>query len=71
MAGRYVLMNLLGKGGFSEVNILIWHGFLYKYNAQVYKAYDLVELRTVALKIHELNTQWTEEKKVFLHMLLF
>jgi hypothetical protein len=31
----------------------------------VYKAYDLVELRTVALKIHELNSQWSEEKKVF------
>jgi hypothetical protein len=31
---------------------------------QVYKAYDLVELRTVALKIHELNAQWSEEKKV-------
>ena len=31
---------------------------------QVYKAYDLVELRTVALKIHELNSQWSEEKKV-------
>ena len=30
---------------------------------QVYKAYDLVELRTVALKIHELNSQWSEEKK--------
>ena len=36
---------------------------------QVYKAYDLVELRTVALKIHELNAQWSEEKKVPCKML--
>jgi tousled-like kinase len=67
MAGRYVLMHLLGKGGFSEAcksfvsgrfHIVDWQ--------QVYKAYDLFELRTVALKIHELNSQWSEEKKVYL-----
>ncbi|KAL5575136.1 hypothetical protein UlMin_016835 [Ulmus minor] len=44
---RYALLNLLGKGGFSEV----------------YKAYDLVEHRYVACKIHGLNAQWSEEKK--------
>lgn len=44
---RYVLMNLLGKGGFSEV----------------YKAFDLLELREVACKIHQLNTLWTDRKK--------
>ncbi|XP_074289716.1 serine/threonine-protein kinase TOUSLED [Silene latifolia] len=44
---RYALLNLLGKGGFSEV----------------YKAYDLVEHRYVACKLHGLNPQWSEEKK--------
>ncbi|KAK4763373.1 hypothetical protein SAY86_009141 [Trapa natans] len=44
---RYALLNLLGKGGFSEV----------------YKAYDLVEHRYVACKFHGLNAQWSEEKK--------
>ncbi|RWR85434.1 Protein kinase domain-containing protein [Cinnamomum micranthum f. kanehirae] len=44
---RYALLNLLGKGGFSEV----------------YKAYDLVEHRYVACKLHSLNAQWSEEKK--------
>lgn len=44
---RYALLNLLGKGGFSEV----------------YKAFDLVEYRFVACKLHGLNPQWSEEKK--------
>ncbi|KAL4200387.1 hypothetical protein AMTRI_Chr03g149400 [Amborella trichopoda] len=44
---RYALLNLLGRGGFSEV----------------YKAYDLVEYRYVACKLHGLNAQWSEEKK--------
>ncbi|XP_068635582.1 serine/threonine-protein kinase TOUSLED-like isoform X3 [Aristolochia californica] len=44
---RYALLNLLGKGGFSEV----------------YKAYDLVDNRYVACKLHGLNAQWSEEKK--------
>ncbi|KAK4279200.1 hypothetical protein QN277_016941 [Acacia crassicarpa] len=44
---RYALLNLLGKGGFSEV----------------YKAFDLVEHRYVACKLHGLNAQWSEEKK--------
>ncbi|KAH7300249.1 hypothetical protein KP509_24G053200 [Ceratopteris richardii] len=44
---RYSLLNLLGKGGFSEV----------------YKAYDLIENRYVACKLHSLNGQWSEEKK--------
>ncbi|KAL2973401.1 hypothetical protein AAZX31_14G043300 [Glycine max] len=45
---RYALLNLLGKGGFSEV---------YK------QAFDLVEHRYVACKLHGLNAQWSEEKK--------
>ncbi|PQQ14043.1 serine/threonine-protein kinase TOUSLED [Prunus yedoensis var. nudiflora] len=44
---RFALLNLLGKGGFSEV----------------YKAFDLVEHRYVACKLHGLNAQWSEEKK--------
>jgi len=45
--GRYLLLNLLGKGGFSEV----------------YKAYDSEEQLMVAIKIHQLNQDWTEQKK--------
>ncbi|CAM8878972.1 unnamed protein product [Rhodiola kirilowii] len=44
---RYALLNLLGKGGFSEV----------------YKAFDLAEHRFVACKLHGLNAHWSEEKK--------
>lgn len=44
---RYLLQQMLGRGGFSEV----------------WKAFDLVELREVAVKIHHLNPQWQEEKK--------
>ncbi|XP_076899146.1 serine/threonine-protein kinase TOUSLED-like isoform X1 [Bidens hawaiensis] len=44
---RYALLNLLGKGGFSEV----------------YKAFDLVEYRYVACKLHGLNANWSEDKK--------
>mmetsp|Transcript_13800 Transcript_13800/g.23321 ORF Transcript_13800/g.23321 Transcript_13800/m.23321 type:complete len:792 (+) Transcript_13800:402-2777(+) len=47
IGGRYVLLHLLGRGGFSEV----------------YKAFDVVELREVACKIHQLNTAWNEAKK--------
>ncbi|KAL3933047.1 MAG: hypothetical protein SGBAC_010568 [Bacillariaceae sp.] len=45
--GRYVLHSLLGKGGFSEV----------------WRAYDLVELREVAVKIHQLDPRWPDSKK--------
>jgi tousled-like kinase len=44
---RYLLRSMLGKGGFSEV----------------WKAFDLHELRDVAVKIHELNPMWNENKK--------
>lgn len=44
---RYLLQYMLGKGGFSEV----------------WKALDLQELRDVAVKIHQLNPQWSEERK--------
>ena len=44
---RYLLTFLLGRGGFSEV----------------WKAYDLVELRDVAVKVHQLNNTWNDERK--------
>ncbi|XP_053720690.1 serine/threonine-protein kinase tousled-like 2 isoform X1 [Synchiropus splendidus] len=48
---RYLLLHLLGRGGFSEV----------------YKAFDLTEQRYVAIKIHQLNKNWREEKKQNYH----
>ena len=47
LVDRYLLLNLLGKGGFSEV----------------YSAFDLVECREVACKFHTLNPVWNEERK--------
>ncbi|EIE19774.1 kinase-like protein [Coccomyxa subellipsoidea C-169] len=47
LAKRYLLLRLLGKGGFSEV----------------FQAFDLTELREVAVKIHQLNSSWNEAKK--------
>ena len=44
---RYVLDCLLGKGGFSEV----------------WKGYDLKELKEVAVKIHQLDPRWPDSKK--------
>ena len=44
---RYLLLTLIGKGGFSEVH----------------KAFDLKEQRYVACKVHQLNKDWKEEKK--------
>ncbi len=40
-------MNLLGKGGFSEV----------------WRAYDLIEMQHVAVKIHQLESSWSDSKK--------
>lgn len=42
-----MLLDLIGKGGFSEV----------------YQAFDVKEQRYVACKIHQLNTDWKEDKK--------
>lgn len=44
---RYLLLNLLGKGGSSEIH----------------KGFDLVEQRYVACKVHQLNRDWKEERK--------
>ena len=47
LAQRYLLMRLLGRGGFSEV----------------WKAFDLLETRYVACKVHQLHGYWSEAKK--------
>lgn len=44
---RYLLLHLLGKGGFSEV----------------YKAFDLEEMRYVCCKIHQINDSWSDAQK--------
>lgn len=44
---RYVLMHLLGKGGFSEV----------------WKAFDLMEGRYVACKIHHIQREWPAQTR--------
>ncbi|MCP9259301.1 Serine/threonine-protein kinase tousled-like 2 [Dirofilaria immitis] len=44
---RYLLLSLLGKGGFSEV----------------WRAFDLDENKYVACKIHHVNKEWKEDKK--------
>lgn len=44
---RYLLLHLIGRGGFSEVH----------------KGFDLQEQHYVACKIHQLNTEWKEDKK--------
>lgn len=42
-----MLVALLGKGGFSEV----------------WRAFDVEELQEVAVKIHQLDPRWSDEKK--------
>lgn len=44
---RYIILSLLGKGGYSEV----------------YKAFDLEACREVACKIHHFQPQWSESLK--------
>ena len=47
MNGRYQLLNLLGKGGFSEV----------------YEAFDTFAYRFVACKVHSMNQAWPEIRR--------
>ncbi|CAF1451991.1 unnamed protein product, partial [Adineta steineri] len=54
---RYLLLSLIGKGGFSEVH-KAFCGF-----SEVHKAFCLKEQRYVAVKVHQLNKEWKEEKK--------
>ncbi|KAK9862138.1 hypothetical protein WJX84_000682 [Apatococcus fuscideae] len=44
---RYLLLHLLGKGGFSEV----------------FKAFDTQSLQEVAVKVHQLNVAWPTARK--------
>ncbi|KAF1744433.1 hypothetical protein MXB_374 [Myxobolus squamalis] len=44
---RYILLELIGRGGFSEV----------------FKAFDLKEFKYMACKIHQLSSEWRDEKK--------
>eukprot|EP01063_Lacrimia_lanifica_P011817 TRINITY_DN18503_c0_g1_i1.p1 TRINITY_DN18503_c0_g1~~TRINITY_DN18503_c0_g1_i1.p1 ORF type:complete len:558 (+),score=219.32 TRINITY_DN18503_c0_g1_i1:66-1739(+) len=45
--GRYLVLSLLGKGGFSEV----------------WRAIDLETSETVAMKLHQTNPTWSAEKR--------
>jgi tousled-like kinase len=47
LANRYLLLRMLGRGGFSEV----------------WKAFDLNQVRHVACKIHQLHSYWSEARK--------
>lgn len=47
LSERYQVLSLLGKGGFSEV----------------YRAFDCLEMRFVACKIHQLSPNWSETVK--------
>ncbi|KNH09455.1 protein kinase [Perkinsela sp. CCAP 1560/4] len=47
LANRYVMMSLLGRGGFSEV----------------WKAYDIRNCANVAIKFHQVSSEWSEERK--------
>lgn len=47
LAGKYQMLSLLGKGGFSEV----------------YRAYDCIEMKFVACKIHQISPNWSEKAK--------
>jgi tousled-like kinase len=44
---RFLILSLLGKGGYSEV----------------YKAFDLEECKYVACKIHHFDNNWSEQLK--------
>lgn len=44
---QYMLLDLLGRGGFSEV----------------WRAIDLIEVDEVAVKIHQLSPSWSDAKK--------
>ncbi|KAF3858549.1 hypothetical protein F7725_011750 [Dissostichus mawsoni] len=52
-SSAYLLLHLLGRGGFSEVYKVM--------------CFDLFEQRYAAVKIHQLNKNWREEKKENYH----
>lgn len=47
LANKYLILSLLGKGGYSEV----------------YKAFDLENCREVACKVHHFDDQWKDTIK--------
>lgn len=47
LSNRYLLLELIGKGGFSEVH----------------KGFDVKEQRYMACKVHQLSKEWKEDKK--------
>lgn len=80
---RYLLLHLLGRGGFSEVfKVMIQQprvnsiqsdfcaaflSILVDVAFSLLQAFDLTEQRYVAIKIHQLNKNWKEEKKQNYH----
>ena len=70
---RYLLLMLLGKGGFSEVHKVSWYKIVSIYHEKVlfgyyiylfiFQAFDTKEQRYVACKIHQLNKDWKDDKK--------
>lgn len=65
---RYLLLMLLGKGGFSEVHkvstlLTMFINFILLYFKFYLQAFDLKEQRYVACKVHQLNKDWKEDKK--------
>lgn len=78
---RYLLLHLLGRGGFSEVYkvMFVWVHDSPPHSLSVQhiqiqmcflcytQAFDLFEQRYAAVKIHQLNKNWREEKKENYH----
>lgn len=80
---RYLLLHLLGRGGFSEVfKVMIQQPCVNSIQSNfcvtflpilvdvafsLLQAFDLTEQRYVAIKIHQLNKNWKEEKKQNYH----
>ncbi|CAF97645.1 unnamed protein product, partial [Tetraodon nigroviridis] len=76
---RYLLLHLLGRGGFSEVYKVIQRKnrkkrvfplFANRFSVHP-QAFDLFEQRYAAVKIHQLNKNWREEKKENYHKFSF
>ncbi|UYV68996.1 TLK2 [Cordylochernes scorpioides] len=59
LCDRYLLLTLLGKGGFSEVHKKASESK----KCLMLQAFDLKEQRYVACKIHQLNKDWKDDKK--------
>ncbi len=78
---RYLLLHLLGRGGFSEVYKVslpliynrAWYMLTFEKDMHnlihhsALQAFDLIEQRYAAVKIHQLNKNWREEKKENYH----